>query len=300
MNIENTKKIQALMKACDCLPSNIKGIISHIPEEKQVICEEIRIRANQPIYAVWNNKENKISNQITTSSMLQDILSKASRYSVHSYTEYICQGFLPLDGGHRLGICGEAVVKNNCIVGIRSISSLNIRIAHQYLGAADSIISQIFFKNGRIKNVLIISPPAYGKTTLLRDLIRQISNKGVRIAVADERGEICALNQGTPQFDVGMHTDIMQAPKSQAVLTLLKTMSPQIIALDEVTSPLDIDAIKYAGNCGVYVFASAHAFDIDDLKNRPLYKEMLDLCIFDIVINIKRQENIRIFDVFQI
>ena len=227
---ERTKRF---IQACDCLTPQIKNILIHIKECE--ICEEIRLRAGKPIYAVWNDTEHKLGEYIVTQNNLQEILSRAARYSVHSYSEYIAQGFLPLDGGHRLGICGTAVINNGKISGIRTISSLNLRIAQEYIGCADSLMPHIFFKNGRPKNVLILSPPAYGKTTLLRDLIRQVSNKGIRISIADERGELAALNNGVAQFDIGIHTDVIEAPKAEAVLLLLKTMSPKIIALDEIT-----------------------------------------------------------------
>ena len=162
-----------------------------------------------------------------------------------------------------------------------------------------SLIPHIFFKNGRPKNVLILSPPAYGKTTLLRDLIRQVSNKGIRISIADERGELAALNNGVAQFDIGIHTDVIEAPKAEAVLLLLKTMSPKIIALDEITSPNDLKAIDYAGNCGVGIFASSHAINTDDLKNRPLYSEMMKLNIFDIIISLEKHENTRKINILQ-
>ena len=287
---ERTKRF---INACDCLTPQIKNILIHIKECE--ICEEIRLRAGRPIYAVWNDKEHKLGEYIITQNNLQEILSRAARYSVHSYSEYIAQGFLPLDGGHRLGICGTAVINNGKISGIRTISSLNLRIAQEYLGCADSLMPHIFFKNGRPKNVLILSPPAYGKTTILRDLIRQVSNKGVRISVADERGEITALNNGIAQFDIGAHTDIIEAPKAEAVLMLLKTMSPKIIALDEITSPDDLNAC----NCGVSIFASAHAINIDDLKNRPLYNEMMKLNIFDIIISLEKHENTRKINILQ-
>ena len=291
---ERTKRF---IQACDYLTSQIKNILILIQECE--ICEEIRLRAGKPIYAVWNDTEHKLGEYIVTQNNLQEILSRAARYSVHSYSEYIAQGFLPLDGGHRLGICGTAVINNGKISGIRTISSLNLRIAQEYIGCADSLMPHIFFKNGRPKNVLILSPPAYGKTTLLRDLIRQVSNKGIRISIADERGELAALNNGVAQFDIGIHTDVIEAPKVEAVLLLLKTMSPKIIALDEITSPNDLKAIDYAGNCGVGIFASAHAINIEDLKNRPLYSEMMKLNIFDIIISLEKHENTRKINILQ-
>ena len=291
---ERTKRF---IQACDCLTPQIKNILIHIKECE--ICEEIRLRAGKPIYAVWNDTEHKLGEYIVTQNNLQEILSRAARYSVHSYSEYIAQGFLPLDGGHRLGICGTAVINNGKISGIRTISSLNLRIAQEYIGCADSLMPHIFFKNGRPKNVLILSPPAHGKTTLLRDLIRQVSNKGIRISIADERGELAALNNGVAQFDIGIHTDVIEAPKAEAVLLLLKTMSPKIIALDEITSPNDLKAIDYAGNCGVGIFASAHAINIEDLKNRPLYSEMMKLNIFDIIISLEKHENTRKINILQ-
>ena len=298
MNMKESNKTKRFIQACDCLTPQIQNILLHINESE--ICEEIRLRAGQHIHAVWNDTEHELGSYFITQNSLQEILSRAARYSVHSYSESLAQGFLPLNGGHRLGVCGTAIINNGKISGIRTISSLNLRIAQEYIGCADSLIPHIFFKNGRPKSVLILSPPAYGKTTILRDLIRQVSMKGIRISVADERGELAAMHQGIAQFDLGTHTDIIeQAPKAQAVLLLLKTMSPKIIALDEITSPNDLQAINYAGNCGVSIFASAHAIDIEDLKSRPLYKEMMKLNIFDIIVSLEKLENIKKINIIQ-
>lgn len=294
MNVNENTKIKRFVQACSCFPAQIQNLLLNITDENKEICEEIRLRAGQPAYALWNSEEHKLGDYIVSQNNLQEILSRASRYSVHSYSESIAQGFLPLDGGHRLGVCGTAIIKDGNISGIRTISSLNLRIARQYIGCADSLIPHIFFKNGRPKSVLILSPPAYGKTTILRDLIRQVSNKNIRTSIADERGELSAMHQGVAQFDLGLHTDIIeQAPKAQAVMLLLKTMSPQVIALDEITSPNDLMAINYAGNCGVSIFASAHAMNIDDLQKRPLYKDMMKLNIFDMIVTIEKNENLR-------
>ena len=153
-------------------------------------------------------------------------------------------------------------------------------------------------QGGRLRSTLILSPPGYGKTTILRDLIRLLSGQGVRVAVADERGELAAMHDGVPQFDVGAHTDVLEGcPKAQGTLMLLKTMSPAVVALDEVTSPEDVEAIGFAGHCGVSILATAHAFDREDLCRRPLYRELLALSVFDRIVTIQKQGLNRIYQV---
>ena len=286
-------KIQCFTDAVSCLPPRLQNAALNIPDWQKEACEELHLRAGHTISAVLDGCEQQIPGIRIGIEDLRETVSRAARYSVHSYGETLAQGYLPLSGGHRLGICGTAVVGRQMITGIRTISSLNLRIACQSLGSAAPVLRQVLTQ-GSVKNTLILSPPGFGKTTLLRDLIRQISGQGIRVAVADERGELAAMKDGIPQFEIGEQTDVMDGcPKAQGAMLLLKTMSPMVIALDEVTSPQDVEAIAYAGHCGVSVLATAHAADITDLYHRPLYQSLLALQVFEETVTIRKANGVR-------
>lgn len=288
MKIQESR-IRAYTEAVNCLPPRLQNAVLHIPDIEKSSCEELRLRAGQAIYISLEGKEKSVSQLRVGTEDLRETVSRAARYSVHSFGEALAQGYLPLEGGHRLGVCGTAVLKAGNIAGIRTITSLNLRIACQSLGSADSVLHGVLH-DGQVKNTLVISPPGFGKTTLLRDLIRQISGQGIRCAVADERGELAALRDGIPQFDIGSQTDIMDGcPKAQGAMLLIKTMSPTVVALDEITASQDVEAIAYAGHCGVAVLATAHAFGVKDLSCRPLYRQMLQLGVFEQIITIERK-----------
>ena len=183
-------------------------------------------------------------------------------------------GFVTLPGGHRLGICGTAVVQNGTITALREPSSLNLRIARQPDGIADRLRDALW---ARPQSVLLCGAPGSGKTTLLRDLIRQLSDRfGWRICVVDERLELAACASGVPQFHLGAHTDVLSgAPKAAGIELLLRTMNPEWIAVDEITAEADIAAIRRASYCGVRFLATAHAADRRELESRPLYRALL-------------------------
>ncbi len=286
-------KIQCFADAISCLPPRLQNAALNISDRQKEVCEELHLRAGHTLSVVLNGSEQQIPSVQINTEDLRETVSRAARYSVHSYGETLAQGYLPLSGGHRLGICGTAIVSRQMITGIRTISSLNLRIACQALGSAAPVLRHVATQHS-VKSTLILSPPGFGKTTLLRDLIRQISGQGIRVAVADERGELAAMKDGTPQFDIGEQTDVMDGcPKAQGAMLLLKTMSPMVIALDEVTSPQDVEAIAYAGHCGVSVLATAHAADITDLYHRPLYQSLMALQVFEEIITITRADSVR-------
>ena len=285
-------QIKRFVQAIGCLTPRLQNIALHLSESQQATCEELHLRAGHPLHIQVDSAEREIPSPL--------IVSRAARYSVHSYGEALAQGYLPLEGGHRLGVCGTAVVKEGTITGIRTISSLNLRVARQNPEVASSILPNIL-QASRVRSTLILSPPGFGKTTILRDLIRQLSGQGIRIAVADERGEIAAMQDGMPQFDVGPQTDVLDGcPKAPGMMILLKTMSPTVLALDEITSPADVDAITFAGHCGVSILATAHATDLEDLKRRPLYRDLIRLSIFELTLCISKDGANRKYEIQEI
>ena len=283
------KQDKAWQQAISCLPPPRAAQLAALDRQGEV--EELRLRAGQPPAAKTAEGEQPLDLRPVTAQELRETLSRAARYSVHSYAESLKNGFVTLGGGHRLGVCGTVAEENGQVVGVRGLASLNLRIARQFTGLAAQIVPWI--GDGAPQSVLLLSPPGLGKTTLLREWVRLVSDKGYTVAVADERSEIAALADGVPQFDVGRCTDVMEGcDKKQAALMLLKTMSPALLAFDEITAPADVEAVSLCAHCGTAVIASAHAANVDDLRQRPLYRALLELGVFGraVVITRKGQE----------
>ena len=234
-------------------PSTIsKKIKKEIAKEDINKLEEIRFRTNQYILLKYNKKEEFLEYKISTNEIIE-ILQVICESSIYSYQKEISEGYITVRGGHRIGITGNAVMEDGKVININYISSLNFRVAKQIIGCSNNIIENIIDKkNNTIFNTLIVSLPGVGKTTLLRDIIRNISygNKiihGQTIGVVDERGEITSTFKGVPQNDVGPRTDILSnIPKSIGIKMLIRSMSPQVIAVDEIGNSNDVIAIREA------------------------------------------------------
>ena len=265
-------------------------------DEIQCSASEFRLRAGQHLVITTPQEEILIkSDTAVRHEELSMMLEMATEGSLHSVTESLKNGYVTIPGGHRIGLCGTAVTKEKEISFIKDLSSVSVRIARELEGSANEVLPQIL-QNGAFENTLIISAPGYGKTTLLRDLIRQLSDGEYhyRISLVDERGEVAAKWHGIPQLNVGRNTDVLDgASKSDAIMLLLRAMSPQIIAMDEITAPSDIAALRFASHCGVALLATAHGYDIDCLMNRPLYREMIESRVFQQCIVISIENGVR-------
>lgn len=281
-----------IRQALNCCPEAVKRKIFQLPRGELKLLEEIRFRNGQPLCYLANGREKEISGIRTDAPLLQFILDHATEHSAYAAGEMLKNGFLTLTGGHRLGLCGRGVYKENSLSSIRDISSVNLRIAREIRGAADEAAGYLWTHPF---STLILGPPGRGKTTLLRDLIRQLSDRFFwRISVSDERFEIASCVNGMPQFSLGAHIDVLSGiRKSEAINILLRTMSPQWIALDEITAASDVEEICRASYCGVKFLATAHVSCPEELKTRPVYRELLESRVFRNLVFIREDRSLQ-------
>ena len=250
------------------LPPRIRQDVDRLGQDG---LQELRLRSGgNPILITVSGRETL--KQTVSEEDLSFCINAASRYSPWAAAT-VSKGYLTAPGGHRIGLCGEAVVKNGQLETIRRVRSLCIRVARDFPGIAEGIPVE--------KSLLIIGPPGWGKTTLLRDLIRRRSEAGMQIGVVDERGELFP----TDAFAAGPCTDILSGcSKADGIPILLRTMGPQCIAVDEITQPEDCDAMTQAAGCGTTLLATAHASTLVDLQKRKVYRPLLETWLFDTVI----------------
>ena len=271
------------------LPPHLRAAAMDIEEKHKV--SELVLRAGGGLSIYSSGREVRFDKTKTvTDADLATVLEIASRGSVHTISESLGKGYITVEGGHRIGVCGTYVKGADKNLRIRDISSVCIRIAREIKGVAKNVFSCLV-RDGVFLNTLIISPPGHGKTTMLRDLVRLLSDSGFRISLVDERGEVAAKVGGVPQFDVGRNTDVSDGiSKADGALRMLKCLSPEIIALDEITADEDVGAIEKILKCGVGVLATLHGDGIDAVTSKNGLKNLRELDAFEIAV-ILRKEN---------
>lgn len=266
------------------LPLSIKNIIKSYNLLDRL--EEIRIKINKPLIFEACGKEN-VTDYIIRKEELKSIIQRISNYSIYAFEEEVKQGYITVNGGHRIGICGKCVIEGNCIKTIESVSSINIRISREVTGCSQKVL-QYIINGDRINNTIIISPPKCGKTTLIRDISRNISNgikdrgfNGKKVCIVDERSEIGASSMGIPQMDVGIRTDVLDnCPKSFGIMMAIRSMSPDIIVCDEIGTYDDVKSILMALNCGINIISTIHGENIKDLYQRAVFSDLIENEVF--------------------
>lgn len=277
-----------------CLP--IAEAVHQLQRNCKNELQEIRLRAGKPLAVGIGGKNYFLSPKgelLETSQgalrvdwdMIIKSLEFMSRSSLYAMEQEMKNGYITVEGGHRVGMVGRTVKQNDQIVGMNHIAGLNVRIAHEVRGCAETILPKLC-SQGMLQHTLIVSPPGGGKTTMLRDLIRLASDRlKLAVAVADERSEIGGCYRGIPQCDVGLQTDVLDGcPKSEGMLMLLRAMKPQVIAADELGSTGELEAVVTILHAGVKLLCTAHSNDIEELRRRPGFCNLLNEGVFDRIV----------------
>lgn len=288
--MEKTKNKSQMRQVMRILGKTVREIVEQERMDFQYL-QEIRLRVGQPLVVLYRNQEwilpiNSEKKKELKREEIKETLEYISDYSLYAYEQEMRQGFITIEGGHRIGLAGQAIVEDGKIRNLKHISSINIRISHEIVDCADKIFPYITY-NKQIYHTLLISPPRCGKTTLLRDIIRQVSDgnvwmKGCTVGVVDERSELGGCYLGTAQNQLGMRTDILDCcPKAEGMIMMIRSMAPQVIAVDEIGAEKDVHAVEYAMHCGCKMLATVHGESLEEIEKKPLLGKLVRERRFD-------------------
>ena len=282
--MEDMKKKNQKKQIIRVLSESVQKIIE---QERMDFSElqEIRLRIGQPVTVLYQNEELILPTMYSEKKRLgkqemKETIEHISNYSLYAYEHELKQGFITIEGGHRVGMAGQVIMEGGKIKNMKYISSINIRVSHEVLDCANKIFPYITY-NKQMYHTLIISPPRCGKTTLLRDVIRQISDgnrwiKGCTVGVVDERSELGGCYLGVIQNNLGMRTDILdRCPKADGMIMLIRSMAPQVVAVDEIGAKEDVHAIEYAMHCGCKMLATAHWDSMEEICKKPIFEKLI-------------------------
>ncbi|MFE5322909.1 stage III sporulation protein AA [Paenibacillus sp. NPDC056579] len=290
--------------------------LATLPNEVIAQIQEIRVREGRPLEIVWGQRYSFIAQASglcddpddayrPTRDDCSTLLEMLTQHSLYTFDEELRRGYITVKGGHRIGLAGRAVLEQGKIKHLKEISSFNIRIASERKGTGARVLPYLVDQqSGGLHHTLVVSPPQFGKTTLIRDLARLIStgsadrtnrwlSRGYKVGIVDERSEIAACEKGVPTFDLGPRTDVLDAcPKAEGMMMMIRSMSPEVLVVDEIGRPEDAEAIHEALHAGIRVMATAHGYDLDDVRRRPVMKQLLNEEVFSRVVVLGNQEGV--------
>ena len=282
------------------LPKEVRAMLERerLPYAK---LQEIRLRTDRPLLLICGGKERIIPGQrdgpyIVTREDIKEMIQYVSNYSLYAYEHEMRQGFITIEGGHRVGMAGQTILEDGRVKNLRYVSSVNLRISHEIKGCADPVFPYLV-SGHKVCHTLIVSPPRCGKTTLLRDMIRQISDGnrwigGMTVGVVDERSEIGGCYMGIAQNQLGARTDILDCcPKVEGMMMMIRSMGPQVIAVDEIGTAEDIHAVEYAMHCGCRMLATVHADSMEELRKKPILGQLVEQGLFERYILLGNQKH---------
>jgi stage III sporulation protein AA len=277
------------------LPKNISVKIKELPTPVLDWTEEIRIRINRPI-EIMSKGEPYFIPYIVTEEDAEQIINKLANFSFYTLEEELKKGYITIPGGHRVGLAGKVILENGLVKAIRNLASFNFRIAREKIGVANPYIP-VLYRN-RWRHTMIIGAPQSGKTTLLRDIARIISTGDtkrkippLKVGIVDERSEIAGCVHGIPQLEFGPRVDILDAcPKAEGMMMLIRSMSPDVLIVDEIGSKKDSEAIMEAANAGITLIMTTHGKSYEEIKKRPNLTEILRSRVFENYIELTRRK----------
>lgn len=289
----------------EVLPLSIRGMVESLPGKKKEHLEEIRVRQGRPLEVVspWQygfvSDRGRLVNREEEAYRpgredCEKMLNLISNHSLYALEEELRRGYVTIKGGHRIGLAGRVVVEGGQVKHIREVAGFNVRIARQVKGSARSLLPRIL-RGSRLENLMIVSPPQCGKTTLLRDLVRIVSQgEGIasrKVGVVDERSEIAGCIDGVPQHEIGPRTDVLDGcPKAEGMMMMIRSMSPELLVVDEIGRREDSEAVFEAIHAGVQLFTTAHAKSMEELCRRPGISELVREGVFSRYVLLSRRK----------
>ncbi|RWR15094.1 stage III sporulation protein AA [Siminovitchia fortis] len=277
------------------LPTEISKLINVLPDETKDGIEEIRLRVNRQV-EVTAREVTSCLPYLFTQSDAEQLISNLAGHSFYTLDEELRRGYITIEGGHRIGLAGKAILEEGRVKALRHLASFNIRVAREKIGAAERFIPFIY--NGGWKHTMIIGPPQTGKTTLLRDLARIVSTgcpknriPAMKAGIVDERSEIAGCMHGIPQLQFGTRVDVLDAcPKAEGMMMMIRALSPDVLIVDEIGRREDKEAIMEAVNAGITLMMTTHGNGLEEIIKRPLLREIIEQQVFQRFIELSRND----------